>query len=110
MSDALRLPTIEAGSELRNDPTEALKKADKEAFPHQNPEPSTSPIRLFDVADNGSPAVVDVHMLDADKLLPAITQAAKDFHLHKPDADRRKAAALASHRSSHVVRFMRHSD
>jgi hypothetical protein len=43
---------------------------------------ATSPIRLFDVPDDCLATVVDVHMLDAAKLLPAVTQAAQNFHLH----------------------------
>jgi xanthine dehydrogenase molybdopterin-binding subunit B len=41
-----------------------------------------SPIRPFHIADDCLATVVYVHMLDADKLVPAVPQAAKDFHLH----------------------------
>ena len=37
----------------------------------------------FHVSNNGLPAVVHMHMFDADKLVPAMTQAPKNFHLHR---------------------------
>jgi hypothetical protein len=37
---------------------------------------------LFHIANDGLPAVIYVNMLDADKLLTAITQASANFHLH----------------------------
>ena len=40
-------------------------------------------IRLFHIADDGLPTVVHMNMLNSNKLLPAVTQASKDFHLHR---------------------------
>jgi len=37
----------------------------------------------FDIADDGPPTLIDVNMLDADKLLPAMTQPAKNLYLHR---------------------------
>jgi hypothetical protein len=39
-------------------------------------------IRPYHIADGGVATVVNVHMLDADKLLSARTQASENFHLH----------------------------
>jgi hypothetical protein len=38
-------------------------------------------ILLFHIADDGLPAIMDMHMLDAHKLLSAMTQASKDLYL-----------------------------
>jgi len=42
---------------------------------------SQSAIRIFHIANDGLSAVIYVNMLHADKLLPAMTQSSKDFHL-----------------------------
>jgi hypothetical protein len=42
---------------------------------------STPGIRLFHIADDRPATVIYVHMLDADKLLSAITQASKNLNL-----------------------------
>ena len=36
-------------------------------------------ILLFHIPNDGLPTIVDVHMLDADKLLPAVTQPSKNL-------------------------------
>jgi len=43
------------------------------------------PLRIgfFHIADDGLPTIVDMDMFDADKLLPADTQSAENFHLHR---------------------------
>ena len=38
-------------------------------------------ILLLHIADNGLPTVIHMDMFDADKLLPAVAQALKDFNL-----------------------------
>ena len=38
-------------------------------------------IQLFHIADDGLPAIIDMDMLNADKLLPAMTQASKNLNL-----------------------------
>jgi hypothetical protein len=43
---------------------------------------STLHIRLFHIADDGLPAIVYMDVLDADKLLAAVTQASKNLNLH----------------------------
>ncbi len=40
-------------------------------------------IRPFDVANEGLPTIVYMHMLDADNLVPASAQASQNFHLHR---------------------------
>ena len=40
-------------------------------------------IRRFHIADDGLPTVIHMNVLDADKLLPAITQASKQLYLHR---------------------------
>src|SRR5208282_4344836 len=37
----------------------------------------------FHIADDGLPTVVHMDVLDADKLLTAVTQASKNLHLHR---------------------------
>ena len=39
-------------------------------------------ILLLHIADDGLPALVHVDVLDADKLLAAVTQASKNLNLH----------------------------
>jgi hypothetical protein len=38
-------------------------------------------ILLFQIADDGLPTIVHMDVLDADKLLPTVTQASKDLNL-----------------------------
>ena len=40
-------------------------------------------VRPSHIADDGLSTVVHMDMLDANVLLPAVTQASKDFHLHR---------------------------
>ena len=40
-------------------------------------------ILLFNVADDSLPAIVHMDVLDADKLLPAVTQSSKNLNLHR---------------------------
>jgi hypothetical protein len=53
------------------------------AFSFDSPpsEQLTLHIRLFHIADDCLPAVVHMHMLDAVKLLPAVTQPSKNLYL-----------------------------
>ena len=48
-----------------------------------NPVPWRQYGSAFDIADDGPPTLIDVNMLDADKLLPAMTQPAKNLYLHR---------------------------
>jgi hypothetical protein len=48
---------------------------------------STPGIRLFHIADDRPATVIYVHMLDADKLLSAITQASKNLNLGRISPD-----------------------
>jgi hypothetical protein len=45
--------------------------------------PPRGRIRLFHIANDGPPTIMDMHMLDANKLLPAVTQASKNLNLHR---------------------------
>ena len=38
---------------------------------------------LFHIADDGLPTIVHMDMFDTDNLLPASTQPAENFHLHR---------------------------
>ena len=40
-------------------------------------------IRAFHIADDRFPTIIDMHMLDADELLPAVTQPSKNLNLHR---------------------------
>jgi hypothetical protein len=62
---------------------------------------ATPPILPFHIADDGLPPVVDVNMLDKDKLLPADTQPSKDPYLrcigpHWTSSCRSRTPQLAS--------------
>jgi hypothetical protein len=39
-------------------------------------------IRHFHIADDGLPTVIDVDVVDVDKLLTAVTQPSKNLNLH----------------------------
>ena len=40
-------------------------------------------IRVFQIADDGLSTIADMHMLDANMSLPTMTQASKNFRLHR---------------------------
>jgi hypothetical protein len=58
-------------------------------------------IRLLHIADDGLPTIVHMDVLDADKLLPAVAQAAKDLNLgcvspHQTSRRRSRTPQLAA--------------
>ena len=70
--------------------------------------PAYLSIRFFHIANDGLTTVVHMDMLDADKLLPAITQASKDLNLgrisphqtSRSRSERRNSTLLAKATSS----------
>ncbi|MGB6767966.1 MAG: hypothetical protein WBE50_07715 [Methyloceanibacter sp.] len=55
-----------------------------EVFPDHEPGLlSPSPIRLFHIANDGLSTIVHMDVLDATKLLSAVTQASKQLYLHR---------------------------